>query len=169
MWHSESPPCQPFHPQLLTLARSGVNSVKCDRHNKPIKRWNQIAIRITIICIIFVFKFLGCKRRDGDLFYLVKFVDQNNPEEIPARLAKENWPKMLLRFYQNRLRWVGFGGNTHNAIPTAESTTMNEDEKPESVLCKFGFVSFFSFVRAAYCDAVRISNECFSRSQWLQL
>lgn len=83
---------------------------------------------------------LGAKRQNSELFFLVKFADAEQIEEVPAAQANIYWPQAIIVFYEQRLEWIStvhFG----QPIPSVESNNIDESDRPESVLCML-FIHF---------------------------
>lgn len=81
---------------------------------------------------------LGAKHENDNLFFLAKFADAEQTEEIPVLQANEYWPQSVIKFYEERLDWattVHFG----QQIPLTESIDIDVKAYPESVLCNFCF------------------------------
>lgn len=100
---------------------------------------------ITFICVYWIPIFLEAKRRNDDLFFLIKFGDVQNVEEVLACDANELWPQMVIQFYEKRLKWIAPAAQQSNAnVDTnpIEDANIDENEEPEAVLCTWLFIFF---------------------------
>ncbi|CAF0704520.1 unnamed protein product [Brachionus calyciflorus] len=48
-------------------------------------------------------KILGITDEPGELTFLIKWVNQNEPDLVPARIANDKYPKQVIKFYEERL------------------------------------------------------------------
>ncbi|XP_031639163.1 heterochromatin protein 1-like [Contarinia nasturtii] len=76
---------------------------------------------------------LGAKQKNGELFFLMQF--NEGTEEIIATEANDYWPQNVIHFYEKRLNWTHpTDANVADAMPTVESTGINDDDEPEHIL-----------------------------------
>ncbi|CAF1023639.1 unnamed protein product [Brachionus calyciflorus] len=48
-------------------------------------------------------KILGITDVPGELAFLMKWLDQDEPDLVPARIANDKYPKIVIKFYEERL------------------------------------------------------------------
>lgn len=75
---------------------------------------------------------------------MIKFGDVQNVEEVLACDANEFWPQMVIQFYEKRLKWIAPAQQPNANVDTnpIEDVNIDENEKPEAVLCTSLFIFF---------------------------
>lgn len=75
---------------------------------------------------------------NGELLFLMKFIDVPIAEEFPAYIANFLWPKSVIRFYESRLKW--YTSQQQNAVSVDQATTKENNEGtegvPQNIQCK---------------------------------
>ncbi|CAG0891261.1 unnamed protein product [Darwinula stevensoni] len=49
---------------------------------------------------------VGAAQTNGQLCFVIKWKDKDDAEIMPAAVANEKFPELVIRFYEERIEWV---------------------------------------------------------------
>ncbi|KAK9504021.1 hypothetical protein O3M35_010464 [Rhynocoris fuscipes] len=52
-------------------------------------------------------KIIGATDASGELMFLMKWKNSEDPELIASKIANTMWPQLVIKFYEERLTWFG--------------------------------------------------------------
>lgn len=62
---------------------------------------------------------------------------KRNVEEFPSREAIQYWPKTIIEFLEQKIKWIISNEVVDDNVPDPVETNNEIDELPQQILCKF--------------------------------
>lgn len=81
------------------MPRTSNESANSETTTRPAGKLNGFDRGLTPVRI------LGASEVTGELSFMMKFMDQNDPEIVPASIANIKCPEIVIQFYEDRLVW----------------------------------------------------------------